>query len=281
MSRSSYRDPHCDMKLGAVHIRELEIQINATVLEELIYIFFETSWFYQRLLRCIFTLFRNKFSQGLENLYNKNRTLTYSSQNLLSIHFVVTVEFVGSCFSLADVRIDVKIRLYVRATRQEVIIIVSKTHAVSGILGQAYGNARLFSTRLSSRRTAGDALTYGAISCPCDKMWPTRNLTNLDALLQHERKHQHRSPWQKLSAGTLCKTPRPCKHYLLQSNSRFLILDGKKYHEWMSDVELRELTASEPLTLQEEYDMQRTRISQVLLGDLIFIQRLGKKIQIN
>jgi len=49
----------------------------------------------------------------------------------------------------------------------------------------------------------------------------------------------------------------------------------------MSDVELRELTASEPLTLQEEYDMQRTRISQVLLGDLIFIQRLGKKMQIN
>jgi len=43
MSRSSYRDPHCDMKLSAVHIRELEIQINTTVLEELIYIFFETS----------------------------------------------------------------------------------------------------------------------------------------------------------------------------------------------------------------------------------------------
>jgi len=49
----------------------------------------------------------------------------------------------------------------------------------------------------------------------------------------------------------------------------------------MSDVELRELTASEPLTLQEEYDMQRMRISQVPLGDLIFIQRLGKKMRIN
>jgi len=49
----------------------------------------------------------------------------------------------------------------------------------------------------------------------------------------------------------------------------------------MSDVELRELTVSEPLTLQEEYDMQHMRISQVPLGDLVSTQRFGKNMQTN
>jgi len=31
-----------------------------------------------------------------------------------------------------------------------------------------------------------------------------------------------------------------------------------KYHEWMSNEELRQLTASEELTLDEEYAMQRS-----------------------
>jgi len=72
-----------------------------------------------------------------------------------------------------------------------------------------------------------------------------------------------------------------CTECFARPNSRFLILDGKNYHEWMSDIELRKLTASEPLTLQEEYDMQRMRISQDPLCDLIFIKRLGKKMQKN
>ena len=32
----------------------------------------------------------------------------------------------------------------------------------------------------------------------------------------------------------------------------------KRYHSWMQNVELRDLTASEPLTLDEEYEMQQS-----------------------
>lgn len=31
-----------------------------------------------------------------------------------------------------------------------------------------------------------------------------------------------------------------------------------RYHEWMKSEELQRLTASEPLTLKQEYDMQKS-----------------------
>jgi len=46
----------------------------------------------------------------------------------------------------------------------------------------------------------------------------------------------------------------------------------KTYHEWMKSEELLELTASESLTLEEEYGMQR--VSPQLYGGQIVLSSL-------
>lgn len=49
---------------------------------------------------------------------------------------------------------------------------------------------------------------------------------------------------------------------LLEGNRAVLVPYNRehvpRYHEWMKSPELQQLTASEPLTLQQEYDMQRS-----------------------
>jgi hypothetical protein len=49
---------------------------------------------------------------------------------------------------------------------------------------------------------------------------------------------------------------------------------AKTYHEWMKSPELLELTASEPLTFDEEMEMQRERAGSRAATELSFSRML-------
>ncbi|XP_056641748.1 N-acetyltransferase 9-like protein isoform X2 [Diorhabda sublineata] len=48
------------------------------------------------------------------------------------------------------------------------------------------------------------------------------------------------------------------KYTIIQCQRVILVPYKKKYHEWMKSESLQQLTASEPLTLEEEYEMQKS-----------------------
>ena len=58
------------------------------------------------------------------------------------------------------------------------------------------------------------------------------------------------------------------KSSLSHKKIRYLFLSLQRYHKWMQDEVLRDLTASEPLSLEEEYEMQSR--SQMILVFTIF-----------
>lgn len=79
-----------------------------------------------------------------------------------------------------------------------------------------------------------------------------------------EGKPEHDSPWTKGCIGAL--PIRSCSgapyfmitHQIPSLTLCVLIFDAQTYHTWMLNPELRALTASEPLSLDEEHEMQRT-----------------------
>lgn len=54
------------------------------------------------------------------------------------------------------------------------------------------------------------------------------------------------------------KSKMPNRIYYFVIRNFIECLKCFRYHKWMSDPELLKLTASEPLTLDQEYEMQET-----------------------